>query len=256
MSFLLWPFRILYTVYAISTFIILMLLSFPFIFVASFWGKVKGGNFVYHVLKVWSVIWFPIIGIFFRKIYEHKPDPEKQYIFIANHISYLDAAVIIEAIRFPFRPLGKVEMSKIPVFGFIYRVCVVMVERSNAEDRAKSIRQMKSVLKKGISILVFPEGTFNLTTHPLKEFYDGAFRVAIQTQTSIQPVLFLDTYDRMHYRHIFSMTPGKCRIVYLEPVEVNGIELNQLQHLREKVFQKMDQKLREYNASWIKDEAE
>ncbi len=253
MSFLLWPFRILYTVYAISTFIILMLFFFPAIFVASFWGKVKGGNFVYHILRVWSAIWFPMIGVFFKRIYEHKPDPAKQYIFIANHISYLDAAIIIEAFRQPFRPLGKVEMSKIPVFGFIYKVCVVMVERSSAEDRAKSIRQLKSVLKKGISILIFPEGTFNLTHHPLKDFYDGAFRVAIQTQTTIQPVLFLDTYDRMHYRHIFTMTPGKCRAVFLDPIDVAGLEMKQLSQLREIVFQKMDLKLREYKANWIKD---
>ena len=50
--------------------------------------------------------------------------------------------------------------------------------------------------------MVFPEGTFNMTTQPLKEFYDGAFRVAIETQTPVKPVLFLDAYSRMHYESI------------------------------------------------------
>ena len=222
--------------------------------IASFWGKVKGGNFVYHLLRIWSAIWLPLTGIFHRNIYESKPHKHQQYIFVVNHISYLDSAIIVEAIRQPFRPLGKVEMSRIPVFGFIYRVCVVMVNRSNADHRAKSIRQLKSVLKKGISILVFPEGTFNETNRPLADFYDGAFRVSIETQTPIQPVLFLDTFDRMHYSNIFTLTPGRSRAVFLEPVLVTGLNQRDVRELKEKVFNSMEQKLLEYKASWIKQE--
>jgi 1-acyl-sn-glycerol-3-phosphate acyltransferase len=252
MKYLAWPFRVVFTIYAVTTFVILMLFFFPIIVIASFWGKVRGGNFVYHLLRIWSAIWLPLTGIFHRNIYESKPDPQKQYIFLANHISYLDSAIIVEAIKQPFRPLGKMEMSKIPVFGFIYKVCVVMVDRSNAENRAKSIRQLKSVLKKGISILVFPEGTFNETDQPLAVFYDGAFRVAIETQTPIQPVLFLDTYSRMHYAHIFSLTPGKSRAVFLEPIPVEGLTQGDLKNLKEKVFQAMEKKLVAYQAAWIK----
>jgi 1-acyl-sn-glycerol-3-phosphate acyltransferase len=254
MKYLAWPFRIVFTIYAVTTFVILMLFFFPFIVVASFWGKVRGGNFVYHLLRVWSGVWLPLTGIFHKNIYESKPDPQKQYIFLANHISYLDSAIIVEAIKQPFRPLGKMEMSKIPVFGFIYRVCVVMVDRSNAENRAKSIRQLKSVLKKGISILVFPEGTFNETGQPLAAFYDGAFRVAIETQTPIQPVLFLDTYSRMHYAHIFSLTPGKSRAVFLDPVPVEGLTQGDLNNLKEEVFRAMEKKLIAYKATWINED--
>jgi 1-acyl-sn-glycerol-3-phosphate acyltransferase len=251
MKHLAWPFRIVFTIYAVTTFVILMLFFFPMIVVASFWGKVRGGNFVYHLLRIWSAIWLPLTGILHKNIYESKPDPQKQYIFLANHISYLDSAIIVESIKQPFRPLGKMEMSRIPVFGFIYKVCVVMVDRSNAENRAKSIRQLKSVLKKGISILVFPEGTFNETDQPLAVFYDGAFRVAIETQTPIQPVLFLDTYSRMHYAHIFSLTPGKSRAVFLEPIPVEGLNQGDLKTLKEKVFQVMEKKLIAYKAAWI-----
>ena len=80
-------------------------------------------------------------------------------------------------------------MSKVPVFGFIYRNAIVTVDRSSTGNRAKSVRILKSIIKKGISVLVFPEGTFNMTNQPLKEFYDGAFRVAIETQTPVKPVL-------------------------------------------------------------------
>src|SRR5690606_24017645 len=100
---------------------------------------------------------------------------------------------------------------------------IVTVDRSSIQNRAESIRILKSILSKGISVVVFPEGTFNMTNKPLKEFYDGAFRLAIETQTPIKPVLFLDTYSRMHYNSIFAMTPGKSRIVYLDEISVEGL---------------------------------
>jgi 1-acyl-sn-glycerol-3-phosphate acyltransferase len=71
-------------------------------------------------------------------------------------------------IRQPFRPLGKIEIQKVPVFGIIYKVVVVVVDRSSSENRAKSMRDLKDVISKGISILIFPEGTFNETTNPSK----------------------------------------------------------------------------------------
>lgn len=99
--------------------------------------------------------------------------------------------------------------------------------------------------------MVFPEGTFNMTNKPLKEFYDGAFRLAIETQTPIKPVLFLDTYSRMHYKSIFAMTPGKCRIVYLEEIPVNGLNIEDVQVLKQKVYNTMESKLIHYDAAWI-----
>jgi 1-acyl-sn-glycerol-3-phosphate acyltransferase len=186
-----------------------------------------------------------------KRIFEAPHDKTKQYIFVSNHISYLDSAVLVKAYRQPVRPLGKVEMAKVPVFGFIYKKAIVSVDRSSAQNRATSIRILKSIISKGISVMVFPEGTFNMANKPLKEFYDGAFRLAIETQTPIKPVLFLDTYSRMHYKSIFAMTPGKCRIIYLEEIPVTGLNIEDVQVLKQKVYNTMESKLIHYDAAWI-----
>jgi 1-acyl-sn-glycerol-3-phosphate acyltransferase len=221
--------------------------------IASLLGRITGGNMIYRLCMLWGDIWFFLIFIFHRNYYEQPADKSKQYIFVANHISYLDAPIIVKAIRRPIRALGKTEMATVPVFGFIYKYAVVRVDRSDAENRAKSVRNMKSVLMKGISIIVFPEGTFNMTSKPLKEFYDGAFRVAIETQMPIKPILFLDAYNRMNYRSVFSLNPGKNRVIYLEEIPVDGLTQKDVAMLKQKVFEVMDNKLREYNASWIKE---
>lgn len=252
MKYLLRPFQWLYCIYALLLFVGIMLILFPFMLIASLFGRVAGGNMIYRLCMLWGDIWFFLVFIFHRNYYEQPLEKNKQYIFVINHISYLDAPIIVKAIRRPIRALGKTEMATVPVFGFIYKYAVVRVDRSSPENRAKSVRNMMSILKKGISIVVFPEGTFNMTPNPLKDFYDGAFRVAIDTQTPIKPILFLNAYDRMNYRSIFSMNPGKNRAIYLEQIPVDGLTQKDLPALKQKVYDLMDSKLREYRASWIK----
>jgi len=252
MKYLLRPFQWLYCIYALLLFVGIMLILFPFMLIASLFGRVAGGNMIYRLCMLWGDIWFFLVFIFHRNYYEQPLEKNKQYIFVINHISYLDAPIIVKAIRRPIRALGKTEMATVPVFGFIYKYAVVRVDRSSPENRAKSVRNMMSILKKGISIVVFPEGTFNMTPKPLKDFYDGAFRVAIDTQTPIKPILFLNAYDRMNYRSIFSMNPGKNRAIYLEQIPVDGLTQKDLPALKQKVYDLMGNKLREYRASWIK----
>ena len=236
----------IYSVYAFIIFLVIMLLLFPFSILASFLGRIKGGNLMMRLCMLWADLWFFLIGMPHRRIFEAPLDKRKSYIFVSNHISYLDAAIIPKAIRQPVRPLGKVEMSRIPVFGFIYRNAIVTVDRSSAANRAKSVRILTSLIHKGISVLVFPEGTFNMTNGPLKEFYDGAFRVAIENQTPVKPVLFLDAYRRMPYESLFRMSPGRSRILYLAEVPVEGMTIADVGRLKENVYRIMEEKLIAY----------
>lgn len=245
------PFRYLYVIYALLMFVVLMLIVMPFVVVGSFFGKIKGGNIIFKICGIWGDLWFFFIGIRHRNLFEVPHDKKKHYIFVANHISYLDAPIIVKTMRQPIRVLGKIEMSKIPLFGFIYRNAIVTVDRSNAENRARSVRILKSVVNKGISIFLFPEGTFNLTKEPLRDFFDGAFRIAIESQIPIKPVLFLDGYDRMHYKSLFSLNPGRSRSVFLDEISVEGLTLNDVEMLKQKVFDIMGMKLRYYKAGWL-----
>ncbi len=90
-----------------------------------------------------------------------------------------------------------------------------------------------------------------MTHHPLKSFYHGAFRIAIETQKPIRPILFLDTYDRLGYKSIFSLNPGRCRAVYLPETDTSGLTMKDVSLLREKIYNQMEDGLIRYNASWI-----
>ena len=90
-----------------------------------------------------------------------------------------------------------------------------------------------------------------MTDQPLIDFYDGAFRLAIETQTPIKPMLFLDAVDRLHWRSIFAMTPGKLRTVYLEEISPEGFTPFDVSKLKQQVYDLMEVKLKEYKASWV-----
>jgi len=252
MRYLLKIIQVIYVIYAFILFTAFLLLIFPLVIIASFFGKVKGGNFIYKLCQVWTDFILFVMGIYHRDIFEAPHDPKRQYVFVFNHISFLDIPVLMKAIRRQhFRILGKAELAKVPIFGFLYKNAVVLVERDNVAARAKSVLQLKSVLKRGISIALAPEGTFNMGHEPLKEFYDGAFKIAIETQTPIKPLLFLDTYDRLHYRSFFSLTPGRSRVVFLEEIKVEGLTIKDVPILKNKVYEAMEEALLRYKASWI-----
>lgn len=236
----------LYCAYAFLLFVVIMLLVFPFVLFSLLFGKLTGGNLIYKICMLWARIWYFFIGVTHQEIYEYPHDPTKQYIFVANHISYMDIPPLVLIAHQPIRILGKYEMVKIPVFGWIYRAAVVLVNRKNAETRSRSVRALKSALKHGISIFIFPEGTFNEGPKPLKEFFDGAFRIAIETETPIKPVLLVDTLDRLHFNSIFSLTPGKSRVVFMDEIPVTGLTTNDIPLLKEKVYRIMDAGLRRY----------
>lgn len=239
-------FQYVYVIWALWWFVVLMLVVVPFVLLSALTGKVRGGNITYRLCNWWAVAWYLLIGVRHKEIYEARPDSAQHYIFVANHISYMDIPCIVRGIHQPMRVLGKYEMVKYPVFGLIYRMAVVLVDRRNAEKRAQSVRAMKATLQKGISIFIFPEGTFNETGQWLKAFFDGAFRIAIETQTSISPLLFVDTAERMHYSGFFTLTPGKCRVVYLDPIPVTGYTLKDVDQLKQLVHTRMEEGLKRY----------
>jgi 1-acyl-sn-glycerol-3-phosphate acyltransferase len=211
--------------------------------IGSFWGPIKGGNFMLQCCSLWADIWLFCLGIRTRLIHEQPLHEERPCIYVANHISYMDIPMIVKVLRDPIRPLGKVEMSKIPLFGFMYRNVVVTVDRSSAAHRADSVHRLKQVLQAGVSIFIFPEGTFNEGDTPLKSFYDGAFRIALQTGAPIQPILFPDTRYRMPHTGILTITPGLSRAVFLDLIPVAGKTEADLPQLKAEVYQAMEQGL-------------
>jgi 1-acyl-sn-glycerol-3-phosphate acyltransferase len=233
-------FSLIFMIWSFVIFIAAMLLVLPFIFISSalFKGK-TGSDIIFFFLNIWG--WIFCIFCFFQIRSENRSvlDPKKAYIYVCNHNSYLDAIAIVLAIPGSFKPLGKIEMVKIPVFGLIYRKVVVMIDRASKESRAKSVEELKQDLARGQSILIFPEGTMNRSAKPLTDFYDGAFRLAIETQTPIAPMVIINARDLFPRSNPLAAKPGVITCIFDTPVEVTGLIANDLERVKAKIYARM-----------------
>jgi len=227
-----------YTAWVLLTFTVSILALFPVFLLLSIRGTAAGRHAIFGLIRLWAGFWLTIIGM--RVSIQGTMPQDQRYVIVANQISYLDTLNIFCAVKGYFRPLGKKEVSKIPVVGFIYKQIVILVDRSDVHSRARSLRLLWRVLHHEGHIIIFPEGTFNETGRPLKEFYDGAFRLAINTHTPVLPVLFPDTVARWHYSAWWKLWPGRNRAIYLEPVAAAGLQLQDLAALKNKVYAAME----------------
>ena len=235
-----------YTAYVIITFTVSILAAFPFFVLLSLGDSAAGRKAIYTIIKIWAEGWMFCIGMPVSRIGPRAP--AGKYVVVANHISYMDTLAIFPAIPGYFRALGKKEISRIPVVGFIYKQIVIMVDRSSVHSRARSMHLMWRVLHREGNIIVFPEGTFNETPDKvLLPFYDGAFRLAINTQTAIFPMIFPDTVFRWNFTGWWKLWPGPNRVVYLSPVPVVGLTMADLPALKQQVYDLMAAELRKYD---------
>ncbi|RYG25438.1 MAG: 1-acyl-sn-glycerol-3-phosphate acyltransferase, partial [Chitinophagaceae bacterium] len=213
-------------------------------------------NMIYSICRFWSESAFFLWGIRHYNIYESPLKGDHPVVYVFNHVSYIDIPMWLKATSGRhIRVLGKAEMAKIPIFGYIYKEAAILVDRSNAEARAKSLQELKYFLGKNISVVIAPEGTFNMTNQPLAPFFDGAFRIAIETRTPIRPVVFPDVEKRLSRHTVFTLSPGGSRAIFLPEISVEDYSISDIQLLKQKTYNVMEDALLRYKASWIKSKA-
>jgi len=88
----------------------------------------KAGKIAYFFLRCWGLSFSSLCLVFYKIEGRDKIDPRETYIFACNHSSFLDGIAICLAIPNDFRPLGKIELLKIPVFGLMYKHVVILID--------------------------------------------------------------------------------------------------------------------------------
>jgi len=232
-------FRTLYKVWVFLVFTVFMLIFLPGIVLPFFFGQ-RFGSVGYAFLWIWSWVFSKLTFIRYEFYGTENFKKGKAYIYVSNHTSFLDLPGIRMIIPGQFRPLAKKELKKIPVFGWIAQAATVIVDRSSPESRKKSIDRLKMTLKHGIKVLIFPEGTQNRTKEMLQPFYDGAFRIAVETQEPMIPIVVIGAGEIMPPGKVF-IKPGKIVVVVGEEIPTTGLTLADVKELREKVFGVMSQ---------------
>ncbi len=160
------------------------------------------------------------------------------YVVVANHCAQIDILISGASVNQPVRFLAKSEIKNIPFFGYMTKMLAIMVDRNSKESREKSVQYLREELAKGFSLLIYPEGTRNRTDQPLKEFKDGAFRIAIETQMpiAVQTIVGATQLNNPKGLQLF---PGTVSVYWSNPIETKGMSLDDLATLKQRVQNEM-----------------
>lgn len=146
-----------------------------------------------YILHMYSCFWgstFTWLSPFWKVRIQnrHKITPDKTYVLVSNHQSLLDILVLYR-IFVHFKWVAKKELFRIPFVGWnMLMNRYVSIERGKPASVKKMISISKEHLKRGSSLMIFPEGTRSEDTN-MKKFKDGAFKLAIETGTPIIPMV-------------------------------------------------------------------
>lgn len=182
----------------------------------------------------------PLVFCFVKKKGVNNFKKGENYVVIFNHNSMMDIPVSSTKIPGANKTLGKAELTKIPLFNIIYQSGAVIVDRKNIASRKESLGKMEDVLKMGLHLCLFPEGTRNKTEQPLLPFFDGAFNTAIRAQKDIMPALMFNTKKVYSSKNKFWGWPHTIHIHFLEPVSTNGLTTDDTASLKARIHQKME----------------
>jgi 1-acyl-sn-glycerol-3-phosphate acyltransferase len=222
----------LYTFWVLLVFSVFMIVLLPGILLPFLLGN-RFTWIGYSFLWIWSWIFSQLTFIRYEFYGKENFREGQSYIYVSNHTSFLDIPGLRLIIPGEFRPIAKKELLKIPVFGFIVKAATVVVDRSSHESRKKSVEYAKKLLTQGMSMLIFAEGTQNRTKEILQPFKDGAFRMAIDTQTPLLPIVVIGA-GKLMPPGTLNLSPGKIKIMVAPEIPVEGLTIQDVPMLKQK----------------------
>jgi 1-acyl-sn-glycerol-3-phosphate acyltransferase len=205
-------------------------------------------KYAFKLKRIWAhLIIFPV-GIFYNTDYRFKPEPNKVYVFCANHTSYIDIILSYCVLHNYFVFMGKQELEKVPLFNIFFKDMNILVDRKSNSGSYQALKRAEKEINDGKSVILFPEGTISRNVPVLKEFKNGAFKLAIDTQVEIVPITFVNNWKFLEDKPFLqgNMRPGYAKIVIHPPVSTLGLTETDIEALKIKVKSIIEEPLSPY----------
>lgn len=197
--------------------------------------------------RMWSRFILMCSGFKLDVEFEESLDPSKPYIICPNHVSYIDIPVTFAIMPSVFVFVGKKSLAKIPLFGWVYKKTMILVDRSNNRSSYNAYKHASERILDGVGIAIYPEGGIPPHETKLKRFKSGAFRMAIEQGVDLVPVTFADNKKRFPSSNLGGK-PGKLRVYVHKPIKAGMYNSDTLTEFKSEVYSIIDNKLTEYES--------
>ncbi|HUP44776.1 MAG TPA: lysophospholipid acyltransferase family protein [Thermoanaerobaculia bacterium] len=196
-------------------------------------ASVRGNSpAIERIIQLWARLILWGAGIQLRTENTELLDPSQRYIIVANHYSYFDIPSVFAAIPQPIRFLAKQSLFKIPIFGWaIARAGFIPIDRKNRRTAVKSFDLAAARVRKGNTIVVFPEEGRSRDGR-LRPFQRGGFLLALKTELPVVPVAIKGTWE-VFRAGAMRVTPGPVTITITHPIPTAGLTLRDKERMAE-----------------------
>jgi 1-acyl-sn-glycerol-3-phosphate acyltransferase len=161
-------------------------------------------------------------------------DRTRSYVFMSNHQSVLDIGALVLTLPVSWRFVAKRELTWIPFFGWALGLSdQIIIDRGNRAKAVRSLARAADRVRRGINVIIFPEGTRS-PTGTMREFKSGGFHLALQAQVPILPATVSGSRDLIPKRSL-RVESGTIKVVYGAPIPTEGMGAEQRDKLKELV---------------------
>jgi 1-acyl-sn-glycerol-3-phosphate acyltransferase len=225
----------LWKVWFVLCFSIPFLVLFPAFY---YFLRTRRYSAVFRLKRVWARI-ISTGSLLFPKITrlggtKHLPQP---CVITPNHTSYLDIVFSPFYIDHTAVFMAKHELLRIPLFKYFFLYLDIPVNRKSLTGSHKAFSEAGKKIDEGLSQVIYPEGTIS-SEGKLRPFKNGAFKLAIEKQVPVVPVVNLNNWKYLQNGGFLKSfgRPGRPHIIVGEPISTAGMTMDQVPELREKVF--------------------
>jgi len=232
-----------YSLYVAFMFLLLALIVVPSILILYYSGAKRTALGIH---PYWAKAFFFLIFIPVEIEYQFKPDKNGRYIFCSNHFSFVDIPVMA-FLPNAFKYIGKSSITKVPLFGYMFKKIHIPVNRSDPKSRLASLKASKKALIDGFSLAFFPEGGIMTKEPPnMVRFKDGAFRLSLDHQVPIVPVTLPFDHEILPDDNKFLFRRRKCKIIIHQPIFPQENNVEELARLKNLTFDTIDKELKKH----------
>lgn len=195
----------------------------------------KTGVIPMRVARAWGRFLLAVSGVRVRVEGLENIDPNGSYIFVSNHLSYMDTPVVLSHVPVQFRFLAKRGLFQIPFLGtHLSQAGHIPVPREDPRAAVKTMQlAAEAVVNKKISLLIFPEGG---RSHDgkLRPFKEGAVYIAVKAGVPIVPMTLIGTRDVLPFGGGVVL-PGKVTLRVLPPIDTSTLTLKDRGRVTEEI---------------------